>query len=180
MTDPRTQETRLIHSLMGLIGAVRALGTDAARDATTAHCDLGDGGDDTWETHLIDQIGHAIQRAGEIDADDATRCITIEDAGRGTRAHFSWVDDGQVLSGAYAAAIHNAVRLAVGRKPALLPMPFDMTAPRQWSVAEHSGECFREDDDYDGWILQIELRDEAEAETLARHMQAVWPVEGGE
>lgn len=61
-----------------------------------------------------------------------------------------------------------------------LTLPVDPAAPRQWSVAEHSGECFREDRDYDGWILQIELRDEADAETLARHMQAVWPKEGGE
>lgn len=180
MTDPRKQETRLIHSLMGLIGACRALGTDAARDAITAHCDLGDGGDDTWETHLIDQIGHAIQRAGEIAEDDATRCITIEDAGRGQRAHFSWVEDDQALSPAYAAAIHNAVRIAVGREPIRLTLPVNPETPRQWSAAEHSGECFREDDDYDGWILQIELRDEAEAETLARHMQAVWPMEDGE
>lgn len=180
MTDPRKQETRLIHALTGVVDAVRALGTDAARDTITAHCDLGDGGDDPWETHLIDQIGHAIQRAGEIDADEATRCVTIEDAGRGTRAHFSWVDDSQALSPAYRGAIHNAVRIAVGREPARLTLPVDPTAPRQWSVAEHSGECFREDDDYDGWILQIELRDEAEAEKVARHMQAVWPKEGGE
>lgn len=176
MTD-RKPETRLIHSLMGLVGAVRTLGVDAARDHITAHCDLGDGGDDPFETHLIDQISHAVQRAGDIVHEGATRCITVEDAARGQAAHFSWTDDGKALSEAYRAAIHNAVRLAIGPAPARLSLPIDPATPRQWSADEHSGECFATDRDYDGWILQVELRDEAEANDIAMHMDMMWPKE---
>lgn len=52
---------------------------------------------------------------------------------------------------------------------AILGIPVSDDAARQWSIAEHAGAIFSEDEsaDYSGWALVIEVRSEAEARMMA-------------
>ena len=110
-----TSETRLIGSLTAFADAVRRMGPTAAADAIAAHADMLGEDDGTWLPHFLDQLRHAITRAGEID-DDTTRCVTIEDAARGHRVHFTWGDT-VAPTPAFREAILNAVRLAIVTEP---------------------------------------------------------------
>ena len=47
--------------------------------------------------------------------------------------------------------------------------------PRRYSIDEHSGDVFREDDDYDGLVLSIEIMDEAEADAILRVLRTMLP-----
>lgn len=170
-------DTPLTDLLTDLVALTQRMGAEAARDAITAWRDGFDQDTTTFEVALIDGISEALRLAQEAD-EDITRSITIRQR-PGELVHFSWREDAKD-SPAFRAAVHNAVRLTVGSSPPRVSLPFDPSEPRQWSVAEHSGDCFREDDDYDGWILQIEIRDEAEAARIAAHMQGLWPMEASD
>lgn len=52
---------------------------------------------------------------------------------------------------------------------AILCIPVADENPRQWSVGEHTGALFSEDEteDYTGWAVVIEVRSEAEARMIA-------------
>lgn len=52
---------------------------------------------------------------------------------------------------------------------ALLCIPVADENPRQWSVGEHTGALFSEDEteEYTGWAAVIEVRSEAEARMIA-------------
>lgn len=63
---------------------------------------------------------------------------------------------------------------------ALLCIPVADENPRQWSVGEHTGALFSEDEteEYTGWTVVIEVRSEAEARmiatTLCEHVGPGW------
>lgn len=52
----------------------------------------------------------------------------------------------------------------------LLCVPVADENPRKWSVAEHCGPIFSDDEaeEYDGWALVIEVRNLAEARMIAQ------------
>lgn len=47
--------------------------------------------------------------------------------------------------------------------------------PRRYSIDSHVGDVFREDDDYEGLVLQIEVLDEAEADLILRALRTMLP-----
>lgn len=47
--------------------------------------------------------------------------------------------------------------------------------PRRYSIEDIAGDVFREDDDYDGLVLQIEILDEAEADLILRALRTMLP-----
>lgn len=47
--------------------------------------------------------------------------------------------------------------------------------PRRYSIERHSGDVFREDDDFDGFALTIEVLDEGEADALLRAIRTILP-----
>lgn len=63
---------------------------------------------------------------------------------------------------------------------AILCIPVADEKPRQWSVGEHSGCLFGDDEaeEYKGWAVVIEVRSEAEARmiagTLCDHVGPGW------
>ena len=48
-----------------------------------------------------------------------------------------------------------------------LALPIEVTTPRKWSIAEHSGETFAKSEDWEGIALTLELRSPAEAHAVA-------------
>lgn len=60
-------------------------------------------------------------------------------------------------------------------------LPTDLLAlhlqklPRRYAIMHESGAVFEEDEDYDGLTLTIELRDEAEADAVARALRRTLP-----
>jgi hypothetical protein len=53
-------------------------------------------------------------------------------------------------------------------------LPLDPTIPRRWSVAEHSGDMFEEDDDFDGIALTIEIHSQAEWDAVESALAKGW------
>lgn len=47
--------------------------------------------------------------------------------------------------------------------------------PRRYSIESLVGDVFREDDDYEGLVLQIEVLDEAEADLILRSLRTMLP-----
>lgn len=118
-TDPA--EIKLTESLEALLAAIRALGSETARDMLDDHLATMAEDQDTehFEAVLVELLSEAIRTAAEVADEDVQHCITLRSFTDGSSVQFAWGGDaGAPMSDTFTDAVLSAVKQALGLRRA--------------------------------------------------------------